>query len=130
MGILIILKDNVKDSLMISHTNKVDDRMTTMMVTSERIIFGVTEVGVVVTEMWSRGRGQWNDQNSDRQQSKDFHNNNRGRGQQGSQGRGQDKDFPQSSLFRPMQGYVPNNIKRTISCKFCSRSFTVELLRL
>ena len=46
------------------------------------------------------GRGQWNDQNSDRSQSKEFHNN-RGRGQQGPQGRGQGFSNPGP------QGYVP-----------------------
>ena len=43
MGILIILKDNIKDNLMISPANKVEDRMITMMAISERIIFGVAE---------------------------------------------------------------------------------------
>ena len=56
MGILIILKDNVKDSLMISPANKVDDRMITMMAISVRIIFEVAEaedvdVDVVMAEV-------------------------------------------------------------------------------
>ena len=51
MGILIILKDNVKDNLMISHDNKVEGKMTVVRVTFGRITFRVTEVGVMVMDL-------------------------------------------------------------------------------
>ena len=51
MGILIILKDHAKDSMMINHDNKVEDKMIVMTVTFERTIFMVTEEGVMVEDV-------------------------------------------------------------------------------